>query len=45
MKWKKEQFDILHDISENFTLVQLLGSVGNVNNAVSIFEYWVFESN
>ena len=36
-KWKKGQFDSLHDISENITLVQLMDSVGNFNNEVSIF--------
>ena len=38
-------FDILHDISEKFTLVQLMDSVGNKNNAVSIVGYWIFDSN
>ena len=42
---KKVQFDILHDISENVTLLQLMDSVGNVNNAVSIIGYWIFDSN
>ena len=37
-------FDILHEISENVTLVQLTGSVGNVNNSVSIVGYWIFDS-
>ena len=44
-KWKKGQFDILHEISENVTLAQLMDSVGNVNHAVSIFGYWEFYSN
>ena len=44
-KQKKGQFEILHDISENFTLVQLMYSVGNVNHAVSISIYWIFDSN
>ena len=44
-KWKKSQFKILHDISENVTLVQLMDSAGNVNHAVSIVGYWIFDSN
>ena len=36
-KWKKnDAFHILNDISENVTLVQLMDSLGNVNNAISI---------
>ena len=38
-KWKKCQFDILHDINENVTLLQFMESVGNFNHAVSIVEY------
>ena len=41
---KKGQFEIIHDISENITLVQLMESVGNVNNTVNIAEYWIFDS-
>ena len=34
--WKKnDAFDILNDISENVTLVQLMDSLGNVNHAIS----------
>ena len=32
----KGYFDILNDISENFTLVQLMDTLVNVNNAISI---------
>ena len=42
---KKGRFDILHDISENIKLVQLMDTQGNVNNAVSIFIYWIFDPN
>ena len=36
-KWKKKgSFDILNDINENVTLVQLLNSLGTVKNAISI---------
>ena len=35
--WKKnDAFDILNYISEDVTLVQLIDSLGNVNNAISI---------
>ena len=42
---KQDTFDILHDISDFFTLLQLMDIVGNVKKAVSIVEYWIFESN
>ena len=38
-------FDIPNDISENCTLVQLMGTVGNVNHAVNIVGHWIFDSN
>ena len=41
---KQGVFDILHDISEKITLVQIMDSVINVNHAVSIFGYWIFDS-
>ena len=45
-QWGKQgTFDILRDISETFTLVQLMDTVGNVNHAVSIVGYWIFDSN
>ena len=40
----KGQFDILHNISENVTLVLLIDSGVNVNHAVSIVGYWIFDS-
>ena len=44
--WKKnDAFDILNDISEYVTLVQLIYSLGNVNRAISIVGYWIFDSN
>ena len=44
--WKKNNaFDILNDISENFTLVHLMDSLGNNNNAISIVGHWIFDSN
>ena len=44
-KWVKGYFDILYDISENFTLVQLMNTLGNINHAISIVGYWIFDSN
>ena len=41
---KQGSFDILHDISENFTLVQLMASANNFNHAVSIVGYWILNS-
>ena len=44
--WKKnDAFDVLNDISENVTLVQLMDSPGNVNHAISIVGPWIFDSN
>ena len=44
-KWKvKGGFDILNDISEQFTLVKLIDTVGNLNHAVSIVGNWIFDS-
>ena len=43
--WKKnDAFDILNDISEDETLVQLMDSLGNVNNDISIVGHWIFDS-
>ena len=45
-KWKnKGAFDILNDISENVTLVQLMDTPGNVNHAIIILGYWISDSN
>ena len=38
-------YDILTGISENVTLVKLMDYLGNVNNAISVVGYWIFESN
>ena len=41
--WKKnDSFDILNDISEYVTLVQLIDSQGNLNNDISIVGHWIF---
>ena len=38
-------YDILTDTSEHVTLVQLMSSLGNVNHSISVFRYWIFDSN
>ena len=44
--WNKNYaFDILNDISEDVTLVQLMDSLGNMNHAISIVGHWIFYSN
>ena len=46
VKYKqKTSNDILKDISESVTLVQLMDSLGNVNRAISVVGYWIFDSN
>ena len=45
-KYKKmSSFDILTDITEHVNLVQLIISLGNVNRAISVVGYWIFDSN
>ena len=41
----KGAFDILNDVSENVSLVQLMDTLGDLNHAISIVGYWIFESN
>ena len=41
----KGTFDIIPDIRENVTLVQLMDTLGNVNHYISILCYWIFDSN
>ena len=41
---KKGSYDILTDISENVTLVQLMDSLGNVNHDINVVGYWIFDS-
>ena len=46
IKYKKMgDYKILEDISANVTLVQLMDSLGNVNHAISVVGYWIFDSN
>ena len=42
---KNDSFDVLNDISQIFTLVQLIESLGNLNHAIIIVGHWVFDSN
>ena len=42
---KKGSYDILKNISENVTLVHLIGSLGNFSFAISVVGYWIFDSN
>ena len=37
-------FDILIEISGYVTLVQLMDSLGNVNHAIIVVGYWIFDS-
>ena len=46
IKYKKMGgYKILEDISANVTLVQLMGSLGNVNHAIGVVGSWIFDSN
>ena len=46
MKYKKKgSCDILTEISEHVTLVQLMYSLGNVNHSITVLGYWIFDSN
>ena len=38
-------YDILTNISEHDTLVQLMDYLDNVNHAISVVGYWIFGSN
>ena len=42
---KNYTFDIIKNVNEYVTLVQLMNSLGNVNHAISIVGHWMFESN
>ena len=44
-QWKEKGIlDILNDISENITSIQFMNKFGNVNHAVIIFGYRIFDS-
>ena len=42
---KRGEFDILNDISDHMTLVQLIDTAGNINHVTSITVYWIFYYN
>ena len=42
---QKGEYDIFNNIPANFTLVQLMDSLGNINHAISVVGSWIFESN
>ena len=37
-------FDILNNISEHVTLVQIMDSLGNMNYAVNVIGKWIYDS-
>ena len=41
---QKGTYKLLEDISDIFTLVQLMDSLGNVNHDISVVGYWIFDS-
>ena len=44
--WKKnDDFDILNDIGEDVTLLKLMESLWNVNHAINVVGYSIFDSN
>ena len=46
MKYKKKgEYEILENTSATVTLGQLMDSLGNVNNAISVVGNWIFDSN
>ena len=45
-QWKiKGSFDIINDISDIFTIVQLMETIVNLNHSVNIVEKCIFDSN
>ena len=42
---KRGKFDILNYTSEHVALVQLMDTAENVNQDVSIFRRWIYDSN
>ena len=45
MIWRKhDAFNILKNISESVTLVQLMDSIENINHPISIVGKWIFDS-
>ena len=42
---RKESYDIMTGISEHSNLVKLIYSLFNINHAISVVGYWIFDSN
>ena len=42
---KRSEFDVLNDISEHVTLVQLMETIRNVNHSVSMDRSWIYDYN
>ena len=42
---KKDSYDILTEKSEHVNIVQLMDYLGNVNYAISVVGFWIFDSN
>ena len=40
-----DSYDVMKDISDHVTLVQLMDSVVHLNNAISVVGYWIYDSN
>ena len=38
-------YDILTEMSKHVTLVHLINSLYNLNHAISVVGYWIFDSN
>ena len=38
-------YDIMNNISEHVTFLQLMNSLDNLNHAVSVVGTWIFDSN
>ena len=46
MKYKKkDSYDILTNISGHSNLAQLMDSLVNINNSISVVGYWIVDSN
>ena len=45
-KYKQKDYSAIpNNIIEHATLVQIMGSIGNANNDISVVGYWIFDSN
>ena len=41
----KGSYDIMTYMGENITLFKLMDSLGNIDHAISVVGYWIFDSN